>query len=320
MKEGLNLKTIAINQFGTADEFHEINLDQPAFTADTVAVAIHAFSINPMDIAARAGYLQSPFSDNWSFPLVLGWDFSGIITEVGQNVTQYHAGDHVFGTLASDHPGNAGSYAEATVVDPAAITKIPTGMSFDQAAALPIAAGTAYQAIVQNLKVQSNDTVLVQGGAGGVGLFAVQIAKALGAKVITTASPAHTELLQKLGIDQIIDYHTTAVADVVSTVDAVFDTAGDIAGGLGVLKSGGKLVTVAGQPTPEQLALPDKSVSFQFSHTDTAVMTGLSDLFTKGQLNIELQTLPFTAASVIKAHQTIEGHHTTGKLVIHVAD
>ncbi|MGL0747556.1 NADP-dependent oxidoreductase [Secundilactobacillus paracollinoides] len=216
------MKTIAINQFGTADEFHEINLDQPALTADTVAVAIHAFSINPMDIAARAGYLQSPFSDNWSFPLVLGWDFSGIITEVGQNVTQYHAGDHVFGTLASDHPGNAGSYAEATVVDPAAITKIPAGMSFDQAAALPIAAGTAYQAIVQNLKVQSNDTVLVQGGAGGVGLFAVQIAKALGAKVITTASPAHTELLQKLGIDQIIDYHTTAVADVVSTVDAVF--------------------------------------------------------------------------------------------------
>ncbi|WP_225353111.1 alcohol dehydrogenase catalytic domain-containing protein [Secundilactobacillus paracollinoides] len=98
------MKTIAINQFGTADEFHEINLDQPALTADTVAVAIHAFSINPMDIAARAGYLQSPFSDNWSFPLVLGWDFSGIITEVGQNVTQYHAGDHVFGTLASDHP------------------------------------------------------------------------------------------------------------------------------------------------------------------------------------------------------------------------
>lgn len=314
------MKAIVINQFGNADTFYETELPQPQITPDTVAVAINAFSINPMDIAARAGYLQSPFTDNWTFPLVLGWDFSGTITQVGQNVTKYHIGDQVFGTLPSNHAGNAGSYAETAVVDPASISTIPAGMSVDQAAALPIAGGTAYQAIAQNLNVHPNETILIQGGAGGAGLFAVQIAKSRGAKVITTASPAHTALLQQVGADQVIDYHTTAVSDVLSSVDAVFDTVGDIAGGLTVLKPGGKLVTVGGQPTPEQLALPDKSVSFQFSHSDTAVFDGLITLFTNDQLHIEVQSLPFTAENVVKAHQRIESHHTTGKLVIHITD
>lgn len=111
------MKAIVINQFGNADTFYETELPQPQITPDTVAVAINAFSINPMDIAARAGYLQSPFTDNWTFPLVLGWDFSGTITQVGQNVTKYHISDQVFGTLPSNHAGNAGSYAETAVVD-----------------------------------------------------------------------------------------------------------------------------------------------------------------------------------------------------------
>lgn len=97
------MKAIVINQFGNADTFYETELPQTQITPDTVAVAINAFSINPMDIAARAGYLQSPFTDNWTFPLVLGWDFSGTITQVGQNVTKYHIGDQVFGTLPSNH-------------------------------------------------------------------------------------------------------------------------------------------------------------------------------------------------------------------------
>ena len=236
-----------------------------------------------MDVAARMGMLHAPFSDNWSFPLVLGWDFAGTVSKVGKNVTGYKAGDRVFGCIHSDHAGNNCSYGSYIVTTPDTMAKIPAGLSFDQAAALLSTGGTAYEGIVENLKVKPNDTVLVQGGAGGVGLFAVQIAKAQGAKVIATASAPHNELLKQLGVDQVVDYHKQTVGDVVKDVDAVFDTAGDIAGGLTALKSGGKLVTVGGQPTPEQTNLPDKSVSFQSTHATTALWN-VAALVTSGKV------------------------------------
>nr|WP_225356338.1 NADP-dependent oxidoreductase [Secundilactobacillus pentosiphilus] len=317
-KKDFNLEAIVINEFGSADEFYETELDQPQVTDDTVLVAVNAFSINPMDVAARLGMLPSQFSSNWKFPLVLGWDFAGTVAKIGKNVTDYQVGDRVFGSLPNDHADNNGSYGSYVVAAPETMAKIPAGLSFDQAAALPIAGGTAYQAIVENLKVKANDTVLIQGGAGGVGLFAVQIAKAQGAKVIASASPSHHELLKQLGADQVIDYHQHAVAKSIKNVDAVFDTAGDIEDGLAALKAGGKLVTVGGQPTSEQLNSTDKNVAFQFTHATTPIYDSLAKLAIAGQLQIKLRTLPRSADNVIDAHKTVEGHHMTGKFVIHV--
>ncbi|MFC6253295.1 NADP-dependent oxidoreductase [Secundilactobacillus hailunensis] len=314
------MEAIVIKQFGSADEFYETEVDLPQVTDDTVLVGVNAFSINPMDIAARMGKLPAPFSANWSFPLVLGWDFAGTVAKVGKNVTGYKVGDRVFGGIPSSHAGNNGSYGRFVVTTPDIMAKIPAGLSFDQAAALPVAGGTAYVGIVENLKVKPNDTILVQGGAGGVGLFAVQIAKAQGAKVIATASAPHNELLKQLGVDQVVDYHKQTVGDVVKDVDAVFDTAGDIAGGLTALKSGGKLVTVGGQPTPEQTSLPDKSVSFQSTHATTSTYEHVANLVTSGKVKIQLQTLPRSADNVIDAQKQVEAHHMTGKFVIHVKD
>lgn len=314
------MKTIAINQYGPSTAFKPLELPQPTPTADEVLVEIHAFSINPMDVAGRQGQLGAPFTDQWSFPLVLGWDFAGVIVQVGANVTNLALGDRVFGALASAHAANNGTYGEFVATGTEELAKMPAGLSFDQAAALPIGGMTAYYGMTHSLDLQPGQKILVQGGAGGVGLFAVQIAKALGAEVTTTASATHRDLLLKLGVDQVIDYHETSPADVLHNFDAVFDTVGDVATGLKVLKSDGKLSTIAAQPTRDQQHDQDKQVAFQFTQGSSADLTALADLVVTGKVRVMLTTLPFSAASVSQAHQTIEGHHTTGKQVIHVKD
>lgn len=314
------MKTIAINQFGPATELQSMDIEQLELKDNEVLVTNHAFSINPMDIAGRMGMLGKPFNDLWTFPIVLGWDFAGTIAAVGSEVTGYQVGDAVFGNAPTVRPGNNGSYSESIITEPDLIAPIPSGLSFDQAAALPIAGLTAYTAIVNSLDVQPGQKVLVQGGAGGVGLFAVQVAKARGAYVATTASPSHNELLNQLGVDEIIDYHETNPADVLSDYDAVFDTAGDIDTGLKVLKNDGKLVTVASQPTPEQQHDQQKQVSFQFTHGTPADLTALAEMVVDGRIQLTLEVMPVSAANVVKAHEMIEGRHVTGKIVMHVKD
>lgn len=318
------MKAITIDQFGPADNFTKTDIAEPAIVhPDEVKVKIHAFSVNPMDIAARAGMLNAPFSDNWSFPLDLGWDFAGTITALGDDVDNFVIGDSVFGSLPSDHAGNSGSYGEFTTVPVNQIAKKPTELSFDEAAALPIAGGTAYQAITEGLNIQPESKVLIQGGSGGVGFFAVQIAKAVGATVITTTGPDHIDLLKQTGADIIVDYHQSTVLKAAGQVDVVFDTVGDLDGGLAALKPGGKLITVAAQPTPDQQAHAadqDQTVAFQFTHSSTQTFENLAKLVLDGKLRIEFQVSSFTADNVIAAHKEIEGRHTTGKLVIHVTD
>ncbi|KRM71816.1 NADP-dependent oxidoreductase [Lacticaseibacillus brantae] len=314
------MKTIAIKEFGAANVLTEMPLPEMTTNDNEILVGVHAFSINPMDIAGRMGQLGSPFTDEWTFPIVLGYDFAGVVQAVGANVTQYQVGDRVFGQAPTTRPGNNGAYSEAVVVTADLIAPMPAGLTFDQAAALPIAGLTAYCAIAKNLNVQPGEKVLIQGGSGGVGLFAVQIAKALGAYVATTASPSHHELLKSLNIDEVIDYHKVSPADVLHDYDAVFDTVGDIDTGLKVLKADGKLVTVAAQPTPEQQHHLQQDVMFQFTNGTPADLTTLANYVLNGQIKLSMKTMAFTAADVIQAHEEIQGRHVTGKIVIHVKD
>ncbi|WP_432540930.1 NADP-dependent oxidoreductase [Lactiplantibacillus argentoratensis] len=314
------MKTIAINQYGSADEFTMVDMPTTEPQADEVQVAIHAFSLNPMDIAGRMGALSSPFTDLWAFPLVLGWDFAGVITKMGKAVTGFNIDDAVFGSAAPAHAANNGTYGEFITVNTKELAHLPAGLSFDQAAALPIAGLTAYYGMKHNLKLQSGQKILVQGGAGGVGLFAIQIAKAFGAYVATTASANHRDLLTRLGADEVIDYHETDPAAVLHDYDAVFDTVGDIDTGLKVLKADGQLATIAGQPTDEQQHDQQKKVAFQFTQGSSQDLADLAQLVVSGQVKLTVATLPFSVANVIKGHRSIESRHTTGKIVIHVTD
>lgn len=314
------MKTIAIHQFGSAQELQETEIQQAPLKANEVLVTNHAFSINPMDIAGRMGMLDKPFNELWSFPIVLGWDFAGTIAAVGDTVTNYQVGDKVFGNAPTVRPGNNGTYSEFVITTPDLIAPLPEGLSFDEAAALPIAGLTAYCAIVKNLVVQPKEKILVQGGAGGVGLIAVQIAKALGAYVATTASPANHALLKKLGVDEVIDYNTVNAADVLANYDGVFDTAGDIATGLKVLKADGKLITVAAQPTPEQLQDQQKQVAFQFTDGTSADLSDLAQMVLEGKVKLQVTSLPVSVENVQKAHELVESRHVKGKIVIHIKD
>lgn len=314
------MKTIAIHQFGSAQELQETEIQQAPLQANEVLVTNHAFSINPMDIAGRLGMLDKPFNELWSFPIVLGWDFAGTIAAVGEAVTDYQIGDKVFGNAPTVRPGNNGTYSEAVITTPDLIAPLPEDLSFDEAAALPIAGLTAYCAIVKNLAVQPKQKILVQGGAGGVGLIAVQIAKALGAYVATTASPANHALLKKLGVDEVIDYNTVNAADVLANYDGVFDTVGDIATGLKVLKADGKLITVAAQPTPEQLHDQQKQVAFQFTDGTSSDLADLAQMVLEGKVKLQVTSLPVSVENVQKAHEMVETRHVKGKIVIHVKD
>jgi len=314
------MKTIAINKYGTADEFKAIEIERPEPKDNEVLVEIHSFSINPMDIAGRMGALGSPFTDNWSFPLVLGWDFSGVVKKVGSQITGFSINDKVFGSVASNHAANNGTYSQYVAVDTTELTHIPEGLSFDQTAALPIAGVTAYYGMTHSLNLQPGEKILIQGGAGGVGLFAVQIAKYFGAYVATTASESHRKLLESLGVNRVIDYHKESPADSLHEFDAVFDTVGDIDTGLKVLKSDGKLATIAAQPTEKQKHDQHKQVGFQFTHGTGSDLDALAKLVIEGKIKQEIESFPFTVENVIQAHKTIEGHHTTGKIVIHVKD
>lgn len=314
------MRTIAINQYGDADQFKEVEMEQPKINDNEVLVEIHAFSINPMDIAGRMGMLSAPFDTLWSFPLVLGWDFAGIIKEVGSQIHDFKLGDKVFGATASAHAANNGTYGEFVAVDTKELALIPDGLTFDEAAALPIGGMTAYYGMTHSLNLQSGQKILIQGGSGGVGLMAVQIAKAFGAYVATTASANHTEMLKKVGVDEVIDYHKVAPADILHDYDAVFDTVGDIDGGLKVLKSNGKLITIAGQPTEAQQHDQQKQAAFQFTNGTGQDLSALGKMVVDGKVKQVITTMPFSVESVIKAHKTIEGRHSTGKIVIHVKD
>lgn len=309
------MQAITIDKVGADSTFALRDIQQPSLAAGQVVVNIKAFSINPMDVAAKLGMLSSPFTDNWSFPLVLGWDMAGVVAEVGAGVTEFKKGDRIFGGLPSNHAGNNGSYAEYCVVPLDELAHTPNGLSDAQAAALPIAGMTAYQAITESLNVQSGEKILIQGGAGGVGSLAVQLAKLRGAYVATTAGPAHTDLLKKLGADQVIDYHQTTPSDVLQDFDCVFDTVGDIDGGLSVLRSNGRLITIAAQPTPEQQAMTQQ-VAFQFTQGTGADLETLGKLVAEGTVKQPIETLPFSAESVTDAQNQVAGRHTTGKLVI----
>lgn len=314
------MKTIAIERYGTAAEFRAIEMSQPVPRVNEVLVAIHAFSINPMDIAARQGKLGAPFDVQWHFPLNLGWDFAGIVAAVGPKVTTFQRGDAVFGAVPVTHAANNGTYGEYVAADLKQVAHLPAGLSFEEAAALPVSGLAAYDGIRHRLHVQPGEKVLVQGGAGGVGLYAVQLARLAGAYVATTASQAHVALLKSLGADEVIDYQRVDPAAVLSGVDAVFDTVGDVRTGLLVLQPTGRLVTIAGHVTAALKGDHQKSVSFQATTGTGADLAELGHLVVTGQIKQRLTVLPVSVANVMLAHRQIEGHHTTGKLVMRVKD
>jgi NADPH:quinone reductase-like Zn-dependent oxidoreductase len=236
------MKAAFIEQYGGPEVLKYGDLPDPAAGPGEVVIDVEAASVNAADWKVRAGqYKQS------KFPLVLGRDFSGVISAIGEGVTDFKVGDEVFGVCEA---GQEGAYAEKIPVKAAIVAKKPTALSHVHAAALALGGLTAMSAIEDTLKLQPGETILIQGGAGGVASFAIQLAKHIGARVITTASAPNHPYLRNIGADEIVDYNTRDFTQVVANCDAVFDTVGgDVAQrSFAVLKPGGRAAFIASGP------------------------------------------------------------------------
>src|SRR5882672_1558415 len=233
------MKAVYIQQFGGPEVLKYGDLPDPSTGPGQIVVDTFAASINGADWKVRAGQYGQP-----KFPLILGRDFSGVVSAVGDGVADLRIGDEVFGVL---EPGREAAYAEKIAIGAAIVAKKPGGLSHVDAAALALTGLTALCSIEDSLKLKSGETILIQGGAGGVASFAIQLAKHLGAHVITTASAANLSYLSDIGADQVIDYNTTDFTKVVSNCDAVFETVGgDVATrSFAVLRPGGRAAFIA---------------------------------------------------------------------------
>ncbi|KAA8884469.1 NADP-dependent oxidoreductase [Nocardia colli] len=309
------MRAISQNTLGGTEVLTEVQLPRPVPGPGEILVRVRAAGLNPTDWKHRAngGFLPAP-------PFVLGWDASGEVVETGVGVALFQPGDEVFGMLP--YPYGHGALAEYVVGPARAFARKPAGLDHVQAAAIPLAALTAWQALVDTAGLQAGQRVLIHAAAGGVGHFAVQIAKARGAYVIGTASAPNHEFLRGIGADEAIDYHTTDVAETVRDVDVVLDSITDdnSVRSLRTLRPGGVLVTL--RPMGEvDLAAEASELGVRalrmLVEDDHAGMVALAGLVESGELCPTIAGT-FPLADAAKAHALGETGRTVGKLVVTV--
>ncbi len=309
------MRAISQDTHGAPEVLEQVLLPRPVPGPGQVLVAVRAAGVNPTDWKHRSAGLFLG-----RLPLVLGWDVSGVVEAVGFGVTLFKPGDEVFGMLP--YPHGVGSHAEYVTGPARAFAAKPAAIDHVQAGALPLAALTAYQAIVDTAGVRAGQRVLVHAAAGGVGHLAVQIAKARGAYVIGTASAPKHEFVRSIGADEVIDYRTTDFRDAVQDVDMVLDPlSGDTrARSLDVLRPGGVLVSILPGGDPDEAAKAAARgvrVESLLVEADHAGMNAVAELAASGALRAHVEAV-FPLAEAAKAHALGETNRTTGKIVLTV--
>lgn len=306
---------MAIQQtaFGGLEVLQATEVPRPQPGIGEILVRVAATSINPTDWKNRAGQAFVR-----TLPLVLGWDVSGVVEDVGLGVTLFKPGDEVFGMLP--YPRGVGAHAEYAVGPTRAFVPKPAQLSHVQAAALPLAGLTALQSLVDTAQLRTGDRVLIHAAAGGVGHLAVQLAKAYGAHVIGTASATNHAFLAELGVDEAVDYRTTDFTDVVHDVDVVLDTIGGEyqLRSLATLRPGGVMVSTLPLPTRglwDAVARHGVRAELILVEADQAGMQTLANFAADGALLPHIaETFPLSQAAA--AHAAGETGRTVGKMVL----
>jgi NADPH:quinone reductase-like Zn-dependent oxidoreductase len=309
------MKAAVIHDFGGPDVFKYEDVPRPEPKEDEVLVHVLAASVNPVDAYVRQGRFLKRGAEQ--HPMIIGYDIAGGVEKVGASVTKFKLGDAVYAYLPI---GRGGGYAEFAIAKESELALKPKNIDFEEAAAVPLAATTAWQALIDQAKIKKGQTVLIHGGSGGVGIFAVQIAKARGCKVIATASTANQDLLKQLGVDQPIDYAKTKFENVVKGVDVVLNCvrADTLPPSYGIVKKGGVIVSITGDPDAGECSKHGIHCSSLMAHSDAGVLEEFTKLIEAKKVTpIVSQT--FLLMDVAKAHQQIETHHTRGKIVLVVS-
>jgi NADPH:quinone reductase-like Zn-dependent oxidoreductase len=313
------MKVIQVGELGGDIKFNYTAINLPVITDHQVLVKVHAISINPVDYKARKNQGTRKFLFGDATPIILGWDISGTITAVGKNVVGFSIGDEVFGMV--NFPGAGNAYAEYVAVRSAEITHKPDNITHMEAAAATLAALTAWQVTEQKAKVQPGQKVLVLGAAGGVGHYAVQMARYAGAFVIGTSSAKNKDFVLGLGADQHIDYTLQQIETVLENIDLVIDTVGGeaIAGVIQCTRNGGQIVSIpSGNINEKYLALAAAKqidLSFLLVKSDGEDMQQIASLLKKGIIRSQIASA-FSFDEMEKAHAQLETGRTVGKIVI----
>jgi len=306
------MKAIRIHQYGGPEVLAQVEMQRPTPGPNEVLIKVLAASVNPVDWKLRAGHVKDIFPV--TFPATLGWDVSGTVEEAGSGVTAFKRGDAVYALL------KGGGYAEYATADEAVVARKPRTLDYVNAAAVPVAGLTAWQALFEVAQLSSGQKVLIHAAAGGVGNFAVQFAKAKGAYVIGTASSKNQAFLRELGVDQAVDYQKTLFEDVVRDVDVVLDTIGADTQerSFEVLKKGGILVSIVQPPSQELAAKYGVRALFYGAHASSSNLAEIAKLIDSGNVKTVVETvLPLAEAR--HAHELIQTGHARGKIVLKTA-
>lgn len=308
------MKAVVVNEYGGPEVLKYQEAPKPEPKDGEILVRVMDAAVNPVDTYVR----QGKFRGAGNPPAIIGYDIAGVVEATGANAKKFKKGDEVYCYLSVMRGGGYGEFAVAKESETALK---PKNISFQEAAAVPLAATTAWQALIDSAKIAKGQTVLIHGGSGGVGSFAIPIAKSRGAKVIATASTAHQATLKQLGVDQAIDYTTAKFEDVAKGVDAVLNCVrADVLGrSYGVVKKGGVIVSITDEPDQAECAKRGITCSRMGAHPEAKVLEELTKLIEAGKIKpIVSQTFPL--AEVSKAHEQIETHHTLGKIVLKVSE
>lgn len=331
------MKAAYINHYGKLEQIQFGDQPKPTIQNDEVLVKVHAVSINPLDLRMVEGEFKAVLPVH--FPFILGNDLAGVIVEVGSGVHNFKVGDEVFAKTDGQ-----GCFAEYTSLKETSVALKPSNLSMTQAAALPLVALTAWQALVEIAQLKRGQKILIHAGSGGVGSIAIQLAKHLCANVATTTSAKNADWVKELGADIVLDYKTTNFAEVLSDYDVVFDTQGGdtLEQSLQVLKTGGTVVSIAGPPDKNMAQaiganwimskiIPLLSLSirakakkrgihyhFLFMQPNGEQLSRIAELLeTQKMVPVLDRVYDFTEFS--QAIQHVDGGHTKGKVVVNIS-
>jgi|SRR5579871_2087255 len=307
------MHAIRVHEFGLPQQLKYEEVTRPEPGAGEVLVRVYAAGVNPIDCKFRKGLL--PNLRTFELPYIPGSDIAGVVEQVGAGVEAFKVGDPVFGESLS------GAYAEYATASIDKLAPKPPGLSFDEAASIPVGATTAWQGLFDHGELEPGQQVLVQGAAGGVGQLAVQLARWKGARVIGTASGGNLEFVRSLGADTVIDYTTSSVDQVLSNIDLVFDTIGGATyeASLRTLRPGGTIISLVGQPPEDEAAARGVRLVRMNARTTGQLLRTVADLFDQGALRVNVGQV-FPLAEAPSAHEQSEHGHGRGRIVLHVAD
>lgn len=308
------MKAVQIGRYGHIDALEVNDIPKPEVKNGQVLVKVYASSINPVDIIIREGHMASVMP--LQFPITLGSDIAGVITEVGEGVQNLKIGNKVYGQAIVLAKGS-GAFAEFAAVPATTISLMPRNIEFNEAAAAVLAGVSALQALTVHLQLAAGQKVLIHGGAGGIGTFAIQIAKHLGAHVTSTATGGGVDYVKSLGADEVVDYQTQAFEKILSGYDAVLDTVGGqtYINSFAVLKKGGKIVSLLMPPDAALMAHCGVTALQQMTNITTESLAALTQLIENNIIKIHVDRV-YDMDHIKDAFEAKENGTVLGKIVI----